>query len=623
MNTLQFRYITLFVFSILFQDLEAQQIKLTTEVAWQAIGNRAELSISAISTNDTSYTLDSLDFSFALYDSCVTRTIGSLGDMYNAWSFIFEEYEDTTVTNNYGGRMYNKRYEYFNRTHQWQLQPLVIPDSSQSPILLLLIILRGPCSNILYLESSFENANNQFYDTTGRALSYCVDDLGWYYSGCQVGLSSTQVSPKVSLDYTFGGWGPYSDSIIWEMGDGTTLHNNSYTHTYRYAQPRNYQVCLTAVDTFGCVGRRCVTVGVGLDTPVCKVDSLRHRLQRSFGEKAVSISYYGSKSDSVRYDMGDGTSYWRDGLFPSLPIHHYPRPDTFSVMAIAYSNWYNGIYQCADTAYTSAIAIPPEVRICGQLGPGVTEDSLFFSMENLTDSTLAVNAAGVTVLMDKPCLNATDYHSRLTPFYNEGPFTPQFTVYDTIARIINGTIYTREVIFGQFEYSIGTPRPAQHVYLNAGKDSAFTFVAIGLEGSCKESFYYQETLEEYYKAGGIGYVIVTQFGTSGPIVAITERGCSPTTSSEPLLPGESRFEVWPNPTTDLVLTSLTGAKPGIYHIRVRDALGRELQYWHRPMQDGLAIRLHLGDLPDGLYYVEVQDDAQQLPVMSQPVMVRK
>ncbi|MFK7970957.1 MAG: PKD domain-containing protein [Bacteroidia bacterium] len=608
-----------------FAGLQAQQIKLITEVERRPGASQATLLISAISKNDTSYTLDSVRMSVMAINACHTFSFASAGGAFMSWGFTNMQYLDSAFSTNYLGVNYDRRYYFAHQDHPGASSSLIIPDSSQTPIRLLEVRFMGSCPHRVYLESTVDNPNNTFIDSTGSLLTYCVEDRGWFSPNCAVNFIYAEDNPLVSLKYNFRGWGPYSDSVKWDFGDGTIIQGTAYRPSHTYTRPGIYDVCLSAVDTLGCSSSRCIKISVAQDTPVCRMDSIRVLQQRNRGSRAFTITPYSFLGDSVQIDLGDGSPAFKLVKNQSIVGYQYPKVDTYQVRAIAYANRYDGLQTCADTGYASVVVPKPEVRMCVELGPGNQQDTLFFSITNLTNDTLPVRSIGCVAFLDASCLNATGYATPLENILGRfDPITPRFFVEDTVTFTDqNGITYNRVAGLSHFRNTMDQTK--SDYMLLPEKDTSILIAGFALSGSCKTHFKSVLADESRFFGNGVSIGYSNPDGTpASTYPALMTMGCSTTTSLEEVInPDIPQISIWPNPAGDLVLVSLKGAKPGTYHIRVRDALGRELQYWRRTMQNGLAIRLHLDDLPDGMYYVEVQDDAQQLPVMSQPMMVRK
>lgn len=616
------RLCTLFILTL--SILQAQQVKLISEVAVRPGTNQATMFIRAVSKNDTSYTMDSMRLSLVTRDVCHTFSFISRGAVLNSWGFTNMQYLDSTFNVSYLGNSYDRRYYFNHQNHPAADSSLIIPDSSQSPITLLEIIFTGTCPREVYLESDIDNTRNALVDTTGRTLTFCVEDRGFFNPDCDVNFLFAEDDPGQTLKYNFSAFGGVSpDSILWDFGDGAT-NTISIRPSHTYASPGIYQVCLTMSDTLGCKASHCKTISVAQDSPVCLIDSadLRVVQQRNRGSRAFTIS--GTVlADSVRYDMGDGSEPYK-GIWSSSAFgHQYPAVDTYRVRAIGYANRYGGILQCADTTYTTIVVPEPEVRICAQLGPGSSEDTLFFSISNLTDDTIAIRSIGCTAFLDKSCLNVTGASEPLLDTYGDfRPINPRFNISDSVSFTApDGTRYERLVGFGHSRNQLDSSRT--DLLLEPKADTYTPVTAFGLSGTCRNNFYVAylgETLN------GSGAEIGFSDGNGNPrgtIVALTEIGCSNSLNILPSKDNAPALTIWPNPTDDLVLIQLNEIRFHQYHIKVCDQLGKEVQSWTRPMQEGMAIRLRLGHLPAGMYYVEVQDEAQILPVMSKPVMLRK
>ena len=86
---------------------------------------------------------------------------------------------------------------------------------------------------------------------------------------------------------------------------------------------------------------------------------------------------------------------------------------------------------------------------------------------------------------------------------------------------------------------------------------------------------------------------------------------------------EPRLDVFPNPARDRLTLAFDAAAPGLHHIRLFDALGREVFREPRRLPAGphrRSLDLRALHLPAGLYVVRVSDGGR--PITSQPVVIR-
>ncbi|MFK7970280.1 MAG: PKD domain-containing protein [Bacteroidia bacterium] len=595
-----------------FAGLQAQQIKLITEVERRPGASQATLLISGISNHDTSYTLDSVRMSVMAINACHTFSFASAGGAFMSWGFTNMQYLDSAFNVNYLGVNYDRRYYFAHQDHPGASSSLIIPDSSQAPIRLLEVRFMGSCPHRVYLESTVDNPNNTFIDSTGSLLTYCVEDRGWFSPNCAVNFIYAEDNPLVSLKYNFRGSGPYSDSVKWDFGDGTIIQGTSYGPSHTYTRPGIYDVCLSAVDTLGCSSSRCIKISVAQDTPVCRVNRIRIAQNRDRGSRAFSIIPSSILGDSVQISPGDGSPDFKGARFQPLANHHYPAVDTYQVRLIAYANRYDGLQTCADTAYEQVIVPDPEVRMCVELGPGNQDDTLFFYLSNLTKDTLAIRGIGTAVYMDESCLDIESYQTPLLPifgsFLNLNPF---FAKSDTLAfQIPSGETYKRAAGLSHSRNQQDSTK--RDFLLYPHPDSTVLVGKFIVKGSCKNSFYVplREDGGLYSNGAAIGFSN-PDGSPGGQIAALMTTGCSTSVGIENNVQEDKGITTWPNPSNNLVYVKLNNMPVDSYVFRVLDLYGRQVFHINLRIGSEITIRLPLGHLSEGLYYLEVYKNGEE------------
>jgi PKD repeat protein len=145
------------------------------------------------------------------------------------------------------------------------------------------------------------------------ALSDCDADFSFTVDGMTVyftDMSTSDDGPIVS-------W-------FWEFGDGTTSAEMNPVHTY--AEPGEYDVCLTIVADGGCEDDRCES-----NIPVMEGGGLTCDAAFEYEGPELTISFFdASEADAAivgySWDFDDGTTSTEEN-----PVHTFPAPGVYEV----------------------------------------------------------------------------------------------------------------------------------------------------------------------------------------------------------------------------------------------------------------------------------------------------
>lgn len=114
-------------------------------------------------------------------------------------TFLSANRIDRPLLRTYQGTTYNARFSYANADpNPNQPKPLVLPASSDQPLIVFKIVFEGNCTPTLYLEDETENPVNQIGSVTNTAIPYSADQFACAPVHLETLAASVRIWPNPS-----------------------------------------------------------------------------------------------------------------------------------------------------------------------------------------------------------------------------------------------------------------------------------------------------------------------------------------------------------------------------------------------------------------------------------------
>ena len=136
----------------------------------------------ARSMTNSSVSLGAVNLSWVYNSSCLSYTPGNFPAPASYWSLFrdtwgslldFDQVQNINVT--YDGNSYDRRVQYGNAISFFPV-PVVVPASSQTPLLVMKLWFSGSCTSMVYMEDESENGLNQIADPSANLLTYIIEN---------------------------------------------------------------------------------------------------------------------------------------------------------------------------------------------------------------------------------------------------------------------------------------------------------------------------------------------------------------------------------------------------------------------------------------------------------------